>query len=128
MPDENSDIDFVQAALAYGNDASTLIEKCLSNRRRLDIWMRYDHTVPVSPPLLRKLLSGASSNIFCSLVPDVLHSKVIWWRGHGIYVGSANLTDRAWNTNIEFGIFISESDLGFVRKVVFANVTHAHPA
>lgn len=111
LPDEDADIDFVQAAIAYGNDASTLIENCLSNRRRLDIWMRYDHTVPVSPLLLRKLLLGASSNIFCSLVPDVLHSKIIWWRGYGIYVGSANLTDRAWNTNIEFGVFLSESEL-----------------
>src|SRR5471030_747671 len=48
---------------------------------------------------------------FCKLVPDSLHSKVIWWRGHGAYIGSANLTDRAWNSNIEAGVYFSESDL-----------------
>lgn len=111
LPGETVDVDFVRAAIAYGSDASTLIENCLRNRRRLDIWMRYDHTVPVAPHLLRKLLAGASSNIFCSLVPDVLHSKVIWWKGYGAYVGSANLTDRAWVTNIEFGVFLSEPEL-----------------
>ena len=111
LPGESVDVDFVRAAIAYGSDASTLLENCLTNRRRLDIWMRYDHTVPVAPHLLRKLLAGASSNIFCSLVPDVLHSKVIWWKGYGAYVGSANLTERAWLTNIEFGVFLSEPEL-----------------
>tara|TARA_R110002049_G_C9120257_1_gene558312 strand:+ start:674 stop:1933 length:1260 start_codon:yes stop_codon:yes gene_type:complete len=111
LPGEQIEIDFVRAAIAYGNDATTLIENCLANRRRLDIWMRYDHAVPVAPALLRKLLASASSNIFCTLIPDVLHSKVIWWKGYGVYVGSANLTDRAWMTNIEFGVFLPESEL-----------------
>ncbi|TGD72181.1 phosphatidylserine/phosphatidylglycerophosphate/cardiolipin synthase family protein [Mangrovimicrobium sediminis] len=111
LPDEKVEIDFVRAAIAYGNDATTLIENCLANRRRLDIWMRYDHTVPVAPALLRKLLASASSNIFCTLISDVLHSKVIWWKRYGVYVGSANLTDRAWMTNIEFGVFLPESEL-----------------
>lgn len=111
LPQEDDEVDFVKAAIAYGDDATTLIENCLTNKYRLDIWMRYDHTVPVSPQLLRKLLKSSSSNIFCKLVPDVLHSKVIWWKGFGAYIGSANLTERAWITNIEFGVFISESEL-----------------
>lgn len=111
LPDQSVDVDFVRAAIAYGSDASTLIENCLRHQRKLDIWMRYDHTVPVAPQLLKKLLAGASSNIFCYLVPDVLHAKLIWWSGYGAYIGSANLTDRAWLTNIEFGVFLSESEL-----------------
>lgn len=111
LPGEEIDVDFVLAAIAYGSDASTLVENCITNRRRLDIWMRYDHTVPVAPHLLRKLLAGTTSNIFCSLVPDVLHSKVIWWKGYGVYVGSANLTGKAWLTNIEFGVFLTEPEL-----------------
>lgn len=40
-----------------------------------------------------------------------LHAKVIWWRGYGVYVGSANLTSAAWYNNIEAGVFFSESEI-----------------
>ncbi|MGP9766285.1 phospholipase D-like domain-containing protein [Halomonas sp. AOP13-D3-9] len=111
LPPKDSNVESVKAAIAYGSDASTLLQNCLDNELRLDIWMRYDHTVPVSPNLLRILLANIGNNIFCNLVPDILHSKVIWWKGYGAYIGSANLTDRAWVTNIEFGVFLSEDDL-----------------
>lgn len=111
LPSAKEDIDWVRAAIAYGSDQETLLRNCLDNKRRLDIWMRYDHTVPVKPELLRAFLHNASKNVFCYLVPDVLHSKVIWWKNYGVYVGSANLTDRAWVSNIEFGVFIPEADL-----------------
>ncbi|HET6806376.1 MAG TPA: phospholipase D-like domain-containing protein [Frateuria sp.] len=111
LPGSDVQVEWVKAAIAYGDDEHSLLEDCLRNRRRLDIWMRYDHTVPVAPSLLRRLLRSADRNVFCRLVPDVLHSKVIWWRGYGVYVGSANLTDRAWVSNIEFGVFLTESQL-----------------
>lgn len=63
------------------------------------------------PSLLAKFLANTKNNIFCKLVPDRLQSKFIWWKGYGAYIGSANLTDRAWHTNIEASIFFTESDL-----------------
>jgi hypothetical protein len=111
LPDSHDGVDWVKAAIAYGSDAETLLRNCLDRKYRLDIWMRYDHTVPVTPQLLRMLLANVSRNIFCKLIPDVLHSKVIWWKGYGVYIGSANLTDRAWMTNIEFGVFLPEAIL-----------------
>lgn len=111
LPTADDEVEWVKAAIAYGDESGTLVQNCLDLGKRLDIWMRYDHTVPVSPKLLRQLLMCSSRNVFCRLVPDVLHSKVIWWRGYGVYIGSANLTDRAWMTNIEFGIFVPESHL-----------------
>jgi hypothetical protein len=111
LPDADDGVDWVKAAIAYGSDAETLLRNCLDRKYRLDIWMRYDHTVPVTPQLLRMLLVNVSRNIFCKLIPDVLHSKVIWWKGYGVYVGSANLTDRAWMSNIEFGVFLPEETL-----------------
>ena len=44
------------------------------------------------------------------LVPDIFHAKVIWWKNYGVYVGSANLSDRAWHQNIEAGIFVDEEE------------------
>lgn len=111
LPPSGTELDGVVAAIAYGDDRTELLQHCIDNKYRLDIWMRYDHTVPVSPNFLSRLLRSAKNNVFCKLVPDSLHSKVIWWKGYGAYIGSANLTDRAWNSNIEAGVFFSESDL-----------------
>ena len=115
LPGPEDDVDGVFAAIAYGgnstNEKDDFIGNCLKYRFRLDLWMRYDHTVPVTIPLLRRLLRHERDNIFCKFIPDCLHSKVIWWKGYGAYIGSANLTDRAWFTNIEAGVFLSEEDL-----------------
>jgi hypothetical protein len=115
LPGSTTDVDSVYAAIAYGqnsnDEANDFIGNCLSNKYRLDLWMRYDHTVPVAVPMLKRLLKHHKNNIFCKLIPDYLHAKVIWWRGYGAYIGSANLTDRAWITNIEAGVFFTESDL-----------------
>ena len=122
LPRGDVEIDGVMAAIAYGksfpNENDDFISNCLKNKRRLDIWMRYDHTVPVAPSLLRRLLNNYSKNIFCRLIPDMLHSKVIWWKGYGAYIGSANLTDRAWNNNIEAGLFFSSDDLDSTGMVL----------
>ena len=115
LPQENNDVDGVYAAISYGsefpNAAYGLISNCLRLGHRLDIWMRYDHTVPVSIPLLKSILLNHGNNVFCRLVPDCLHTKVIWWKGYGAYIGSANHTDRAWFRNIEAGLFLDENDL-----------------
>lgn len=115
LPGPEDEVDAVLAAVAYGsmfpNEKDDFIGHCVRNRYRLDLWMRYDHTVPVAVPLLRRLLQHERDNIFTRLIPDRLHSKVIWWKGYGAYIGSANLSDRAWNSNIEAGLFLSESDL-----------------
>lgn len=115
LPPDGSEMDGVLAAIAYGansnDEKNDLLGHCLRNRYRLDIWMRYDHTVPVAIPLMKRLLRHHKDNIFCRLIPDCLHSKVIWWKGYGAYIGSANLTERAWLTNIETGVFLTEADL-----------------
>jgi hypothetical protein len=111
LPKFGDEVDGVLAAIAYGDDTDTLLKNCIDNKFRLDIWMRYDHTVPVKPSLLSQLLKNMKNNIFCQLIPDVLHSKIIWWQGYGAYIGSANLTNRAWWTNIETGMFFSDEEL-----------------
>jgi hypothetical protein len=35
----------------------------------------------------------------------------LWWKGYGVYIGSANLSDRAWFANIEAGVFYSDKEL-----------------
>ncbi|WP_415905571.1 phospholipase D-like domain-containing protein [Neptuniibacter sp. QD48_55] len=113
--DESNNVEKVLAAVAYGKSFNTkqfeLLNHCLKHNYRLDLWMRYDETVPVSIPLLIRLLESQKSNVFTKFVPDCFHSKVIWWKGYGAYIGSANLTEIAWTTNIEAGLFLTDDEL-----------------
>jgi hypothetical protein len=123
----------VRAAVAYAN-ANTgyveLFEACKCAGKQLTYYGRYDETVPVSPEVLYWFLAQRSPALVCKLVPDILHAKVIWWEGVGVYIGSANLSDRAWYSNIEAGVFVEESDLdenGFRDELVnFFDVLETH--
>lgn len=112
----------VRAAIAYASsDNMQLFEACATHLKPLQFFGRYDHTVAVDPSVLKWFLDKASPNFDCRLVPDVLHAKVIWWVDAGAYIGSANLSDRAWISNIEAGTFLSHDELvemGMDRELV----------
>lgn len=102
----------VRAAVAYANrDNLMLFEACAKYLKPLEFFGRYDHTVAIDPAVLRWFLDKASPNFDCKLVPDILHAKIIWWVDAGVYIGSANLSDRAWHSNIEAGTFFSQDNL-----------------
>jgi hypothetical protein len=77
---EEVQVDNVLAAIAYGRSASDetqdLVGYALENKLRLDLWMRYDHTVPVSVSFLKRLLKNLPKNIFAQFIPDCFHAKV----------------------------------------------------
>ena len=100
----------VWAAVAYASKQSILFDWCLENNIPLKFWGRYDHSVPISVGILQKFLSRKSANYQCKLVTKY-HPKVIWWKGYGVYIGSANLSDSAWNNNVEAGCFYTEDEL-----------------
>lgn len=102
----------VRAAVAYSSkDNMQLFESCAKHLKPLEFYGRYDYTVPVDPSVLKWFLDKKSPNYVCKLVPDILHAKVIWWVDAGAYIGSANLSSRAWISNIEAGTFLSHDEL-----------------
>jgi len=103
------DTDVVEAAVAYAS-YDALFEWCIENDIPLRFWGRFDDGVPVALPLLKGFLARRSANYTCKLLTH-FHAKVIWWHGYGAYVGSANLTDRAWHNNIEAGCFFDEGEI-----------------
>lgn len=102
--------DEVLAAVAYATDNSLLFDWCIEHDIPLKFWGRLDSQVAVNTNVLSKFLKKKSAKFTCKLVKKH-HAKVIWWRGYGVYVGSANLTGSAWNTNVEAGFFIQETDI-----------------
>ena len=106
-----SQCDSVEAAVAYVTDERTLIESCMKNSVKLMLWVRSDHTMPVSPDIFARFLGKRSLDFTIKIVPDIFHPKVIWWHGFGAYIGSANLTSRAWSGGIEAGVFLTDAEL-----------------
>lgn len=105
-----SDKEEVLAAVAYAADGSLLFEWCWQNQIQLKFYSRLDDGVAVTVPILADFLSKKSPDFVFRLVQHH-HAKVIWWRGVGVYIGSANLTDRAWYKNVEAGCFFSEEEI-----------------
>ncbi|NYF18588.1 hypothetical protein HDC36_000025 [Xanthomonas sp. JAI131] len=103
----------VMAAVAYGSfDQKWWFEDCLVKGKLVEFFGRYDGTVPIDPRLLEWALEPRrSANLSWRVVPTHLHAKIIWWEGQGAYIGSANLTDRAWNKNFEAGVFLPDEAL-----------------
>ena len=100
----------VLAAVAYATESSLLFDWCWNHQIPLRFYGRLDDCVAVGIPVLLNFLSKKSSQFVCRLVQHH-HAKVIWWRGVGLYVGSANLTDRAWYKNVEAGCFFCEDEI-----------------
>lgn len=101
----------VDAAVAYVSDERTLIDACMRNRVKLTLWARYDFSMPVSDAVIERFLHSPSLEFSLRVVPDIFHPKVIWWHGFGAYIGSANLTQRAWTGGIEAGLFLTDEEL-----------------
>jgi phosphatidylserine/phosphatidylglycerophosphate/cardiolipin synthase-like enzyme len=100
----------VLAAVAYASDSALLFDWCWQNRKPLKFYGRLDDTVPVTMAILADYLKKASPDFVCRLVQHH-HAKIIWWRGAGIYIGSANLTGSAWYKNVEAGYYFSDEEI-----------------
>lgn len=101
----------VDAAVAYVCAPNPLVDACKEHGMRLTLYGLLDADVAVHPKVLKELLSWGPTRAEARLVKGNFHAKVIWWRGYGAYVGSANLTEKAWYNNVEAGIFFSETEL-----------------
>jgi hypothetical protein len=100
----------VLAAVAYATHTELLFDWCATNQIPLRFYGRLDDQVAVTVPVLESFLRRKSAIHVCKLVQHH-HAKVIWWRGVGVYLGSANLTDRAWHKNVEAGCFFPDDEI-----------------
>ena len=104
------DTEEVLAAVAYATDASLLFDWCWENMIPLKFYGRLDEGVAVNVRILNTFLNRNSPRFVCRLVQRH-HAKIIWWRGVGAYIGSANLSGSAWYKNVEAGCFFPEHEI-----------------
>lgn len=108
---KTDDIEEIKMAVAYAKGNPKIFDYAIKNNIKLTYFCRYDYSTPVAPAILKTFLDKKSMNYRCYLVPDILHAKVIWFVGRGVYIGSANLTDKAWYNNIEYGTYFDQEDI-----------------
>lgn len=101
----------VTAAVAYATQSSPFFEHCLANKIFLDFIGLLDEDCAVGVGVLEKLLEAGPLAVNPRLIKGHFHSKIIWWHGHGAYIGSANLTASAWSSNVECGVFYEEDEI-----------------
>lgn len=101
----------VTAAVAYATNSRLLFDWCWDKKIPLTFYGRLDPDIAVSIPILERFLKRVHNPAFRCLLVEHHHAKVIWWHGHGLYIGSANLTDKAWYKNVEAGCFFLESEI-----------------
>ncbi|GEJ56658.1 phospholipase D family protein [Anaeromyxobacter diazotrophicus] len=102
----------VEAAVAYAHGSDhPLLRVCEEKGPRLVFYGLLDDSGAVGISFLKTLLAWGPSRAQVRLVKGNYHPKVIWWHGFGAYVGSANLTDKAWFNNIEAGVFFEDAEL-----------------
>lgn len=103
--------DRVTAAVAYATSNSPFFDHCLQNKRYLEFYGLLDEDQAVAISVMEKLLAAGPFAASCHLVKGCYHPKVIWWHGYGVYIGSANLTHKAWSSNVECGVFYQEEEI-----------------
>lgn len=101
----------VTAAVAYATANIPFFDHCLQNNRFLEFYGLLDEDQAVAIVVLEKLLAAGPLKASCRLVKGHYHPKMIWWHGYGVYIGSANLTQYAWTSNIECGVFYEEEEV-----------------
>jgi hypothetical protein len=99
------------AAVAYATANNGFFEHCLSQGIYVEYFGLLDEDDAVSIPVLEKLVEAAPLQCSPRLLKGHFHSKIIWWHGYGVYIGSANLTNSAWTSNVECGIFYEEDEV-----------------
>lgn len=101
----------VSAAVAYATQSDPFFDHCQQHGMTLAYYGLLDEGAAVSLPLLQHMLRAGPSVVSPRLIKGHFHSKIIWWHGYGAYIGSANLTSKAWFTNVECGVFFEESEI-----------------
>lgn len=106
IPDETGTI---YASIAF-NTSEILIQKAIDKKIDLHWWGLFDGKQSTRHELIELALKFKNIIHFHPIKQN-FHSKLIFFENYGLYIGSANMTNKALKENIETGIFLSQMDL-----------------
>lgn len=106
---DRKQLEAIDAAVAYATNIDELARLAQQTNVPFSLYTVLNEDFP-NPGVMQKFL-GAAVHWQLFVTRDYFHAKVLWLRGVGAYIGSANLTDKAWWQNIECGLWLDEEEL-----------------
>lgn len=107
---DSPDLEHIFLAVAYVQQLDYVFE--LADRRKVPIslFALADGDFP-SLPVLKRFIESSRASWQLFLTEAHYHPKIMWFRGIGAYIGSANLTDGGWMRNLECGVWLDQDEL-----------------
>jgi len=101
----------IDLAVAYVTKMDEIFELATHCQVPLNLYALADgHGFP-NISVVRKFVEGQRTAWRLYLTRGFFHPKIVWLRGVGAYIGSANLSDSAWYRNMECGVWLPQEDL-----------------
>jgi hypothetical protein len=98
-------------AVAYVTELDDVFDLAKRRSVPLSLYCLADGQGFPKASVIKRFVSGAPPSWQAYLTRAFYHPKILWFRGVGAYIGSANLTDRArWN-NLECGVWFDQAEL-----------------
>jgi len=99
----------IRLAVAYVTKVDEILALPKAREVPVSLYALADGVFP-SPAAIRRFSEGPVTwRLF--LTRAYYHPKIFWFEGVGAYIGSANLTDGGWYSNLECGVWFDASDL-----------------
>jgi PLD-like domain len=116
---DSSMLQYISLAVAYVQSMDRIFEIARSRNVPVTLYALADGGAFPSTQVMRKFLEGpAAWQLF--LTRRFYHPKILWFRGVGVYIGSANLTQAGWWDNLECGVWLSQDEI--VRENIDAQL------
>lgn len=100
----------IRLAVAYVTKMDDLFGLADKRKVPLTLYALGDGDFPAIT-ILKRFVESSRPQWRLYLSRDFYHPKVIWLRGVGAYIGSANLTDNGMMSNLECGVWLDQNDL-----------------
>jgi hypothetical protein len=105
------ELEQIDLAVAYATKMDAIFDLAESRQVPLNLYALINGDGFPSLDVASRFVEAKRASWRLFLTRGFFHPKLMWFRGVGAYVGSANLTDRAWFSNHECGIWLSQEDL-----------------
>lgn len=107
---DSKNLEQVDLAVAYVKSMDEIFDVAKKRDVPLNLYALVDgHGFPGIPVVRRFLNGGLGCRLY--LTRNFFHTKIMWFRGVGAYIGSANLTGAAAYDNLECGVWLSNDEL-----------------
>jgi len=108
---DRGELEGIELAVAYTSRVNDLLH--LSSKRKVPLNLYTLANGDGFPDLdvAKEIVRSSNSGWRLFLIKKFYHPKIMWFRGVGAYIGSANMSDSAWSRNQECGIWMNNDEL-----------------